>query len=460
MFDKHFIFLTHWFSRKLCPSPIGFEPDIVVPAQYRAVSFVTDIHKLMIWWRKYNSSNTLLRVIKKTPQEASNAKKAILQKRTHVFFIAPYAEYPLIIGFSLFGILEATVHYFHGGHASGFFTDFSIILFIGGITYWAFEIEKMVLYASIYSRVVRRNMVSGVILFIISEVMVFFGLFWAFFHSSLNPAVELGAVWPPQKLSVLDWGKWPLLSTTLLVYSGFGANLSFFSLKVTNMRRIFFHLQQVLLIPITWIKEGRALFAETVEKASNYFELSPPSNILTKLNSLQSLPECETDCATLSNGDKALFERIQFWTDVRHELWTRFRSIWCTLHNMYGGVLFSLFAGGLFVVCQNHEYKHAYFSMADGVYGSIFYSLTGLHGIHVFAGLILLFLTLARFLNRIFDASSHPHTGVSSSVWYWHFVDVVWVLLFVLLYFWGNSKGDEFPFNLFPIKMNPVNFNN
>ncbi len=68
------------------------------------------------------------------------------------------------------------------------------------------------------------------------------------------------------------------------------------------------------------------------------------------------------------------------------------------------------------MICQNHEYGHAVFSIADGVYSSVFYSLTGLHGLHVFAGLLLLFLMLGRFANRVFDASNNTHVGVMSAV--------------------------------------------
>ena len=84
---------------------------------------------------------------------------------------------------------------------------------------------------SLYGAVVRRNLKCGVLLFILSEVMVFFGLFWAYFHASLNPAVELGGVWPPALLPVLDWYRWPTLSTALLVYSGFSANAAYYALK-------------------------------------------------------------------------------------------------------------------------------------------------------------------------------------------------------------------------------------
>ena len=105
----------------------------------------------------------------------------------------------------------------------------------------------------------------------------------------------------------------------------------------------------------------------------------------------------------------------------------------------YGGLLYTIFFGCLFLLCQRHEYSHAVYDMTDGVYGTVFYSITGLHGIHVFMGLLLLMYTLFRSLHGDFQRST-PHVGASAAVWYWHFVDVVWIFVFVLVYYWG-SRG-------------------
>src|SRR5690606_25382805 len=96
-------------------------------------------------------------------------------------------------------------------------------------------------------------------------------------------------------------------------------------------------------------------------------------------------------------------------------------------------------AGGSFLRCQAHEYGHATFAMADGAYGSNFYGLTGLHGLHVGAGLALLLLTLARLAAGRLVGSHSPHVAVSATVWYWHFVDVVWIFLYLIVYGWGNA---------------------
>jgi cytochrome b561 len=71
----------------------------------------------------------------------------------------------------------------------------------------------------------------------------------------------------------------------------------------------------------------------------------------------------------------------------------------------------------------------------------VFYGLTGLHGLHVLAGLLLLLLVLVRFLRGAFDRNPSPHVLVTAAIWYWHFVDLVWLVLYLVVYIWGNAPG-------------------
>ena len=92
--------------------------------------------------------------------------------------------------------------------------------------------------------------------------------------------------------------------------------------------------------------------------------------------------------------------------------------------------------GLVFLLVQGYEYSHAYHEMnltlASGVYGSTFYLLTGFHGFHVFVGmLMLLFITLR--LRKGHFTPEH-HFGFEGAAWYWHFVDVVWLGLYVVVY--------------------------
>lgn len=92
---------------------------------------------------------------------------------------------------------------------------------------------------------------------------------------------------------------------------------------------------------------------------------------------------------------------------------------------------------GLFFSClQLFEYIQAPFTISDSIYGSVFYMLTGFHGFHVLIGTIFLLVTLIRHINYHFTIQHH--VGFECASWYWHFVDVVWIFLYLFLYIWGS----------------------
>jgi len=100
------------------------------------------------------------------------------------------------------------------------------------------------------------------------------------------------------------------------------------------------------------------------------------------------------------------------------------------------GLAATIALGLLFVVMQAYEYYHAYaelnLTLKSGVYGSTFYMLTGFHGFHVTMGTVMLMVILARAMKGHF--SPHNHFAFEAVAWYWHFVDVVWLGLFVFVY--------------------------
>ena len=99
----------------------------------------------------------------------------------------------------------------------------------------------------------------------------------------------------------------------------------------------------------------------------------------------------------------------------------------------------SVFLGFFFMCFQVYEYTHAHFKFTDGVYASTFYMATGFHGFHVFVGTIFLFVCWIRTIKGHFTPQSH--FGFEAAAWYWHFVDVVWLFLFVAIYWWGTMGG-------------------
>ena len=81
--------------------------------------------------------------------------------------------------------------------------------------------------------------------------------------------------------------------------------------------------------------------------------------------------------------------------------------------------------------------QEAPFSIADSIFGTVFFASTGLHGLHVIIGTIFLAIGFFRILNYHF--SSNHHVGFEASILYWHFVDVVWLFLFIAVYYWGGN---------------------
>ena len=107
----------------------------------------------------------------------------------------------------------------------------------------------------------------------------------------------------------------------------------------------------------------------------------------------------------------------------RGSLWG-FRALW----------LLTMVMGGYFVVGQAIEWRGLGFSLRDGVFGGSFYLLTGFHGLHVITGILLMGLMLA----RSFRPGNYlgGEAGVTAVSLFWHFVDVIWIILFALIYLW------------------------
>jgi cytochrome c oxidase subunit 3 len=95
--------------------------------------------------------------------------------------------------------------------------------------------------------------------------------------------------------------------------------------------------------------------------------------------------------------------------------------------------------GIIFLAFQAYEYHHSAFAFKDGVYASVFYMATGFHGFHVMVGTIFLAVCWLRAHQGHF--TKERHFGFEAAAWYWHFVDIVWLFLFVAVYWWGNEIG-------------------
>ncbi|MEX0758555.1 MAG: cytochrome c oxidase subunit 3 [Tistlia sp.] len=99
------------------------------------------------------------------------------------------------------------------------------------------------------------------------------------------------------------------------------------------------------------------------------------------------------------------------------------------------GLALTVVLGIMFSAFQAYEYGHAAFGFRDNIYSSTFYMATGFHGFHVLVGTLFLLVCLIRAVRG--DFTPQKHIGFEAAAWYWHFVDVVWLFLFICVYWWG-----------------------
>jgi len=205
--------------------------------------------------------------------------------------------------------------------------------------FWWRDVIREATWQGYHTLIVQKGLRIGFSLFILSEVMFFFGIFWSFFHSSLAPAIQIGSIWPPINLSILDPWKVPFLNTLILLMSG-----------------------------VTITLAHHCIILKT--KIANY------------------------------------------------------------------GFLATIILAICFTACQFYEYLVSTFEISDGIYGTVFYFATGFHGFHVLIGTIFIFVSWIRFILNHFTAKHH--IGFECAAWYWHFVDIVWLFLFISIYWWGS----------------------
>ena len=154
----------------------------------------------------------------------SNTKNMLFDTRylntTHQFHLVDPSPWPLIASLGAFMLTTGLVLYMHrmiGGW--GLLVNGLLIILYVMFVWWR-DIVREATYEEQHTFVVQRGLRLGMILFIVSEVMFFFAFFWAFFHSSLAPVHNIGGVWPPKSILVMDTYTIPLTNTVLLLSSG------------------------------------------------------------------------------------------------------------------------------------------------------------------------------------------------------------------------------------------------
>jgi len=143
-----------------------------------------------------------------------------LNKQIHGFHLVDPSPWPLMAAFSALMVTFGGVLYMHGYFGGSFLWRYGLLMILFCMFVWWRDIIREGTYEGQHTKQVQTGLRLGVLLFIVSEIMFFFGFFWAFFHLSFNPSIFLGGVWPPMFLTVLDAWKIPLLNTIILLTSG------------------------------------------------------------------------------------------------------------------------------------------------------------------------------------------------------------------------------------------------
>ena len=300
------------------------------------------------------------------------------------------SPWPFLVASQIFITLIGFALYIHD-YILGIPLFFFALIFVFFCLYrWWFDIIVESTFLGQHTKLIQKGLRYGMLLFILSEIMFFFSFFWAFFHSSVSPTIQIGAIWPPIGIHTIQpWGL-PFFNTLLLLTSGIYASVAHFFIKVYGRQKYFpFFIENQIVIRIngaTFITPAEGPFIKN-------------NSFVRYLRHIENLTQ------------KKLYKYITI------------------------GFVGAIFLGLFFTTIQLYEYIISEFSISDSIYGAVFYMATGFHGVHVIIGTIFLIVTFLRFrkghfLGRFF-------CGVDASIWYWHFVDVIWIFLFIFIYWWG-----------------------
>jgi len=259
-------------------------------------------------------------------------------KKNHTFHIVDQSPWPVSAALGSLILTSGLSIWFHSRNLILILVGTSLII-LTSIQWWR-DITRESTLQGLHTNTVTTGIRWGIILFITSEILFFFSFFWAFFHRSLSPTIEIGVWWPPTGITPFNPFEIPLLNTLILLSSG---------------------------VSVTWAHHS-----------------------LIQINHSQSIYS----------------------------------------------LIITITLGVYFTFLQAYEYLEASFSIADSVYGSTFFVATGFHGLHVIIGTSFLFVCLMRLIINHFSPSHH--FGFEAAAWYWHFVDVVWLFLYINIYWWGK----------------------
>jgi cytochrome c oxidase subunit 3 len=148
------------------------------------------------------------------------SQQALRIDQRHPYHLVDPSPWPLVCSFGALTMTFGGVMWFHSYSGGGYALLTGMLTVIFTMYVWWRDIVREATFEGQHTDMVQTGMRMGMILFIASEVMFFFGFFWAFFHAALVPVQEIGCVWPPQGVEVFNAWEVPLLNTVILLSSG------------------------------------------------------------------------------------------------------------------------------------------------------------------------------------------------------------------------------------------------
>lgn len=169
--------------------------------------------------------------------------KNATQYQYQPFHLVTPSPWPLFTSFTLLVFTSASVIYFNGyanplGGSGIVLVAIGLFTTIIAIVLWFRDVVTEGTYLGDHTFVVQKGITIGVALFIVSEIFFFVSIFWAFFHSSLSPTIELGSQWPPVGIATINAFELPLLNTLLLLSSGASVTYAHHALIEGNRRGV------------------------------------------------------------------------------------------------------------------------------------------------------------------------------------------------------------------------------